>query len=125
MELHLDDAGGQPPFEQLRAAIVQQVSSGALLPGERLPTVRGLAEQLALAPGTVARAYRELEADAIIETRGRAGTFVAAAADPAERAATDAAHAYAERIHRLGVSGDRAVELVVQALRVTSQRGSG
>jgi len=48
-----------------------------MLPGDRLPTVRGLADTLGLAPNTVARAYRELEAGGWIVGKGRAGTFVA------------------------------------------------
>ncbi|MEM7141239.1 MAG: GntR family transcriptional regulator, partial [Actinomycetota bacterium] len=65
-----------PVFEQLRAQLSVMVAVGRLLPGDRLPTVRAFAEQLGLAPGTVARAYRELENDGIVEGRGRAGTFV-------------------------------------------------
>ena len=53
------------------------VAVGRLEPGSRLPTVRELAAALDMAPGTVARAYRELEADGTVITRGRAGTFVA------------------------------------------------
>ncbi|MEM7142355.1 MAG: GntR family transcriptional regulator, partial [Actinomycetota bacterium] len=49
-----------PVFEQLRAQLSVMVAVGRLLPGDRLPTVRAFAEQLGLAPGTVARAYREL-----------------------------------------------------------------
>ena len=58
--------------EQLRTQIIDQVRAGQLAAGAKLPTVRGLAESLAVAPNTVAKAYRELEADDIIETRGRA-----------------------------------------------------
>ena len=53
------------------------VAVGRLSPADRLPTVRDLARQLGLAPGTVARSYRELERDGVVVTRGRAGTFVA------------------------------------------------
>lgn len=65
-----------PVFEQLRAQLAVMVAVGRLLPGDRLPTVRALAEQLQLAPGTVARAYRELEHAGFVEGRGRKGTFV-------------------------------------------------
>ena len=126
MEFHLDDDDGvRPPFERIRAGVVEQLSSGALLPGDRLPTVRGLAAQLGVAPGTVARAYRELEADGVVETRGRAGTFVVESTDPTERAATAAARAYAEQAARLGVPADRAVELVARVLGLAGQRGAG
>lgn len=65
-----------PRFEQLRAQLSVMVAVGRLLPRARLPTVRAMAEQLELAPGTVARAYRELETDGIVVGRGRQGTFV-------------------------------------------------
>ncbi|MEV5085276.1 GntR family transcriptional regulator, partial [Streptomyces sp. NPDC056159] len=78
LKIHIED--GAPPYEQVRAQISEQARSGALPVGYRLPTVRGLAESLGLAANTVAKAYRALEADGVIETRGRNGTFVAAAA---------------------------------------------
>ena len=77
MVIRLDRGSSVPPFEQLRAQLSVMVAVGRLEPGSRLPTVRELAGQLDLAPGTVARAYRELEADGTVITRGRAGTFVA------------------------------------------------
>lgn len=62
-----------PPYEQLRLGVIAQVRSGELTAGTKIPTVRALAAQLGLAPNTVARAYRELEADGVVETRGRQG----------------------------------------------------
>ena len=70
-----------------------------------------------LAPGTVARAYRELEASGVIETRGRNGTFVSFSGDPARRAAQQAATAFAEQIRRLRIDPDEALALVRTALR--------
>ena len=75
--VEIDTASAVPPFEQLRVQVAAMVSSGALAPGAKLPTVRQLATDLGLAPGTVGRTYRELEADGVITTRGRHGTFVA------------------------------------------------
>jgi DNA-binding transcriptional regulator YhcF (GntR family) len=75
--VEIDTVSAVPPFEQLRSQIASMVTSGALEIGAKLPTVRQLAADLGLAPGTVARAYRELEADGVIATRGRHGTFVA------------------------------------------------
>nr|BBJ54824.1 hypothetical protein SAVMC3_74530 [Streptomyces avermitilis] len=63
------EAGGAP-YEQVRAQIAEQARSGELPVGYRLPTVRGLAESLGLAANTVAKAYRALESDGVIETRG-------------------------------------------------------
>lgn len=78
MLIRVDQAAGTPPYEQVRTQIATLVRSGALPVGTRLPTVRKLAEDLGLAVNTVARSYKELEADGVIETRGRHGTFVAA-----------------------------------------------
>ncbi|MET8245371.1 GntR family transcriptional regulator [Streptomyces sp. NPDC005202] len=115
LKIHIDD--GAPPYEQVRAQISEQARSGALPVGYRLPTVRGLAESLGLAANTVAKAYRALEADGVIETRGRNGTFVAAAGSAAEREAAAAARAYAERVRRLGLDEDAALAAVRDALR--------
>jgi len=72
--IHSDSS--TPPFEQLRQQIAADIASGELAPGERLPTVRSLAESLGLAVNTVARAYRELETIGVIRTEGRRGSFV-------------------------------------------------
>lgn len=83
--LVVDPVSPTPPFEQLRVQLLAQMHAGELAAGTRLPTVRQLASDLGLAPGTVARAYKELEAAGAIETRGRGGTFVAWSADAGER----------------------------------------
>ncbi|MFJ3233254.1 GntR family transcriptional regulator [Streptomyces sp. NPDC086787] len=115
LKIHIDDSA--PPYEQVRARISEQARSGALPVGYRLPTVRGLAETLGLAVNTVAKAYRALEADGVIETRGRNGTFVAAAGSAAEREAATAAQSYAERVRRLGLEEKAALAAVRDALR--------
>ncbi|MCX5587720.1 GntR family transcriptional regulator [Streptomyces erythrochromogenes] len=110
-------AGSAAPYEQLRAQIAARARSGKLPAGFKLPTVRGLAEDLGLAANTVAKAYRALEADGVIETRGRNGTFVAAAGEGAAREAASAAQAFAERVHRLGLTEAEAVSAATEALR--------
>ncbi|MFH8444237.1 GntR family transcriptional regulator [Streptomyces sp. NPDC018026] len=115
LKIHVDD--GAPPYEQVRAQISEQARSGALPVGYRLPTVRGLAESLGLAANTVAKAYRALEADGVIETRGRNGTFVAAVGSAAQREVAVAAQGYAERARRLGVTEGDAIDAVRDALR--------
>ncbi|MGY0487479.1 GntR family transcriptional regulator [Streptomyces sp. WG-D5] len=115
LKIRIDDSGA--PYEQVRAQISELARSGALPVGYKLPTVRGLAEELGLAANTVAKAYRALETDGVIETRGRNGTFVASAGDAAEREAVLAAQAYAERVRRLGLSKDAAHATVEDALR--------
>jgi DNA-binding transcriptional regulator YhcF (GntR family) len=105
-----------PPFEQLRRQVVDAVASGALAPGTRMPTVRALAAELDLAVNTVAKAYRALEADRVIETRGRAGTFISATGDPTTQEAQLAALAYADRVHHLGIDRTTALAFVESAL---------
>ena len=109
----VDHGSSVPPYEQIREQVRSQVESGELAPGTKLPTVRGLAGEVGLAANTVARAYRELEALGIIETRGRAGSVVAGRG--VEQAARRAAHDYTERMHALGIDEDRAVDLVRRA----------
>ncbi|MFE5190544.1 GntR family transcriptional regulator [Streptomyces sp. NPDC056628] len=75
--VRVDTTSQVPPYEQIRAQLAALIRTGRLVEGERLPTVRQLAADLGLAPGTVARAYRELEAARLIRTRRGAGTRVA------------------------------------------------
>ncbi|MFD7082158.1 GntR family transcriptional regulator [Streptomyces sp. NPDC002181] len=118
LKIRIDGAAGAAaPYEQLRTQIAEAARSGKLPVGYKLPTVRGLAEELGLAANTVAKAYRALEGDGVIETRGRNGTFVAAAGDGAAREAASAAQAYAERAKRLGLSFDEATAAALDALR--------
>lgn len=86
--VRVDTTSQVPPYEQIRAQLAALIRTGRLAEGERLPTVRQLAADLGLAPGTVARAYRELEATELIRTRRGAGTRVAAL--PSEPHAHDA-----------------------------------
>ncbi|WP_261717942.1 GntR family transcriptional regulator [Streptomyces sp. FZ201] len=121
LKIHIDDSA--PPYEQVRAQISEQARAGVLPVGYRLPTVRGLAEALGLAANTVAKAYRALETDGVIETRGRNGTFVAAAGSAAEREAAAAAQAYAERVRRLGLAEEEALSTARDALRAVYGTG--
>lgn len=122
--LRLDPASPEPPFAQLRAQVTAQINDKTLQPGDRLPTVRRLAGDLGIAPNTVARAYRELEADGLIIGRGRAGTFVTDAGPQARpstgdlAAAQEAAAAYARTVRSLGVAPGQALVLARQALQI-------
>jgi DNA-binding transcriptional regulator YhcF (GntR family) len=113
----LDPESAVPPFHQLRAVILDQVRSGELAAGARLPTVRHLAAELGLAPNTVAKAYRMLENDGILETRGRNGSFISPQGDSSERQVQEAAAAYADRARRLGIPPEQALRFVEAALR--------
>jgi len=76
-ELVLDPASTTPPYEQIREQLRDLIQVGRLEPGVRLPPVRQLAADLGIAPGTVARAYKELEEEHLLITRRGAGTTVA------------------------------------------------
>jgi GntR family transcriptional regulator len=119
--VRIDPTSPVPPYAQVRDQIATMASSGVLAPGTRLPAIRHLASDLAVAPNTIARAYRELEALGLVVARGRHGTEIATppTATPAEqRAAVDeAAEAYAlEAAHR-GIDLDQALEAVRAAFR--------
>ena len=75
--LRVDLESGVPHYEQIRAQVAAAVTTGRLRAGDRLPTVRVLAADLGIATGTIARAYRELEAGGWVTTRRRHGTVVA------------------------------------------------
>jgi DNA-binding transcriptional regulator YhcF (GntR family) len=113
----IDADAAQPPFEQVRSQLARQISDRTLAVGTRLPTVRALATDLGLAANTVARAYRELEEAGMVETRGRAGTFVSALGDRSRVALREAASGYAATVHALGIGADEALEAVRAALR--------
>ncbi|AWB93295.1 GntR family transcriptional regulator [Aeromicrobium chenweiae] len=111
LDVTIEATGAEPPFEQLRRQVAEQADDGRLPAGHRLPTVRALAETLGLATNTVAKAYRALEVDGVIETHGRAGTFIASRRlDDAESDA--AAQAYARLARRQGLSQQEALRLV-------------
>ncbi len=96
--------------------MIARVDAGELIAGTRLPAVRRLAADLGVAPNTVARAYRELEADGFLETRGRNGTIVKAKGGDAAALLQLDAQAYAARAGALGVSPADAVTFVRSAL---------
>jgi GntR family transcriptional regulator len=77
LRIELDEGSAASLYDQIVARVQEAVATGTLRPGERLPPVRTLARQLALAPGTVARAYSELERRGVVVTRGARGTHVA------------------------------------------------
>jgi GntR family transcriptional regulator len=77
VQIHITTSDGLPIYLQIVNQVKYLVASGRLEPGEELPPIRVLAERLSINPNTVARAYRELEAEGVVEKRRTAGTYVA------------------------------------------------
>src|ERR1700759_3139773 len=115
ISLSIDAASGVAPYEQLRSQIASQAASGELPAGTRLATVRQMAADLGLAANTVARAYRELEADGVITTHGRKGTFVTSAVLEEAPAGPSLAADYVATARRRGLTLPEAVALVERA----------
>jgi molybdate-binding protein/DNA-binding transcriptional regulator YhcF (GntR family) len=83
IEIHLRDTARSPLFKQIVEQVRQAIATNNLGPGERLPTVRQMATSLGISPGTVVKAYREMEQDGVIQSRRGGGTVVVSKAkDP-------------------------------------------
>ncbi|WP_210480050.1 GntR family transcriptional regulator [Naasia sp. SYSU D00948] len=116
MDIKIDLADRTPAGEQLRRQLLQRIKSGALPAQAKLPTVRGLAAQLGISPGTVAKVYRDLEHDGLVETNTRNGTTVVGSSDPISHQGQLAAAAFAERARALGLGTEEALALARTAL---------
>jgi DNA-binding transcriptional regulator YhcF (GntR family) len=121
MMLHIDTSLATPPYEQVRSQIEELIQSGALPAGVRLPTIRQLANDLGVAPGTIARCYRQLEEAGLVITRGRRGSFVAQIVSDATvqrrlSRLTLAAQSYAREARRLKISHETAARAIRNAL---------
>jgi DNA-binding transcriptional regulator YhcF (GntR family) len=111
----VDTASGVAPWRQVHDQIAALAATAVLPPGRQLPTIRQLARDLGLSPGTVARAYRELEVAGVLHTARRHGTVVATPAQPNGHRADplrQAASEYVARARALGVDAERAVAAV-------------
>ncbi|MEO6019062.1 MAG: GntR family transcriptional regulator [Knoellia sp.] len=113
----VDVGAAEPPYEQVRAQLAGLIARGALGEGDRLPTVRALAADLGIAANTVARAYKELEAEGLVITGRRAGTTVAPGGRATDTALHRNARDYAVSAARAGLSESAAMDLVRAALR--------
>ena len=120
MRLRIDHSSTVPPYEQLRLQLAGQINDGTLAVGSKLPTVRALAIDLGIAANTVARAYRELEVAELLETRGRAGTFVGSNGDSSAAGAAAAAVEYVRVTDALGIQRREALAIVTAALVISS-----
>jgi GntR family transcriptional regulator len=117
MDIHISPHDGLPIYLQIVNQVKYLVASGRLEPGEELPAIRVLADQLVVNPNTVARAYRELEIAGVVEKRRTNGTFVSAAGSPLARRErlkilTERVDALLAEARQLGIRTDDIVELI-------------
>ena len=116
--LQVDSASSTPVYEQLVDQLTRLVTGGLLAPGTRLPAIRQLAADLGTAPGTVARAYAELEREGLLRSRRPQGTFVAEGASAGRRdLLRELAERFTEQARQLGVDRDEAVTALQAAYR--------
>ena len=85
MQIHISTQDGVPVYLQIVNQVKYLVAAGRLAPGEEVPSVRALAEQLVINPNTVARAYLELERAGVVMKRHGSGTFVSEEGSPLAR----------------------------------------
>ena len=85
MVLRLNPASGVPLYLQLIEQVKHAIETGAIRAGEQLPSVRHMAENLVINPNTVARAYRELEHEGIVELKHGSGAFIRESIVPREK----------------------------------------
>ena len=129
MIVEVDPDSPVPAYEQLRVQVARLVRSGTLRAGERLPPIRQLAADLELAPGTVQRAWRELEAEGLVHGEGRRGTRVAPSdrwRSPADDgdALRAAARTFTLAARQLGASPEQARAAVDDALSALGDASS-
>jgi len=130
MQIRLDTRSAVPLSHQMAEQIRRAVAAGQAKPGDRLPSVRELAVSLLVNPNTVARVYRDLEIEGLLETRRGQGTYVAEAAQAlAERERLRIVRARlghaAEEARAFGLAPERVLEMLQQILRMPADdRGS-
>lgn len=118
----IDPKSAIPIYRQITDSIRRGVAAGLLAPGERLPSVRDLAARLLVNPNTVAKVYRDLERDGLLDTRRGDGTYVSAdAATMAEaerrRLLADQLRTVARDVRAFGLSREAAVDLFRDVLK--------
>jgi GntR family transcriptional regulator len=121
--LHIDFRSGLPIYTQIVNQVQTQVAGGILEPGDQLPTVRALAEELRVNFNTVARAYRILDEARIISTQQGRGTYITEIPPPqvTEKLRRESLQALTERYineaMRLEFSKDEVSEMIKDQLK--------
>ncbi|MGH8318157.1 MAG: GntR family transcriptional regulator [Steroidobacteraceae bacterium] len=126
MIFHLNHSSGVPVYLQLMQQIRHGVETGALQAGERLPTIRSLAEELVINPNTVVRAYRELQHEGIVELRQGSGAYVGRSVVERRQVMTRAGKLIGSAIERLialGLSEEEIRRIVENELAVARKNG--
>src|SRR5215468_4848547 len=124
----LNIASGVPLYVQLMEQVKHAVEIGALRPGDQLPTIRALAQELVMNSNTVVRAYRELEHEGIVELRHGLGAFVSSSVSAngkVMRQAQNVVEAAVERLRSLGVTEQEIRRLFESELSATQVSGPG
>ena len=129
MLLRPNPSSGVPIYLQLMEQVKHAIETGALRPGEQLPGIRPLAEELVINPNTVAKAYRELEHEGVIELRHGAGAFVSGNARAKKvtdkfRAGKTIVAAAVERLRARGVTEEEIRRLFEAELAGLSKGGT-
>lgn len=110
--MRIELAGSTPPSDQIADQLRGLIASGQLAANDRLPSVRQLARDLSVAPGTVAKAYRALETEGILSAKAGGSTRVSPSASTTNRAVLDAARALAHQCATANVGLDDAIRLL-------------
>lgn len=130
MWFHIDPSSGTPIYRQIVDQVRQAVASGVLRPGDKLPSVRELAVELAVNPNTIAKAYQELEREGAIETPRGKGSFVAD--QPPQRSEAERLREFGETVdrlvaeaYRLQIPAEQVVQLIREKLTEAERRRAG
>ena len=127
LTLNLDIRSGLPIYTQIVNQIQSQLVNGILKPGDQLPTVRALAQELRVNFNTVARAYRILDEERIISTQQGRGTYITEIPPPevSERLQHESLEALTQRFineaFRLGFSEKEVSQMVRDSLKSTKE----
>jgi DNA-binding transcriptional regulator YhcF (GntR family) len=124
----LDGSSGVPPYLQLVQQVRQSLLLGYLSAGDRLPTVKEVAGELAINPNTVVKAYRQLEHEGLAAGRPGQGTFITGTLEPPSARASEALRRSLEKWLReaadAGLS-DEAVTALIAAVRHDAENRAG
>ena len=115
--VHLDYRDARPIYAQIIDGFREQIATGILQPGDKLPSVRELAQNLAINPNTIQRSYRQLESEGWIVTVPGKGCFVCGGYSSAlkeQQPGWDALDAALQQLRQLGVTREEVLQYIRQ-----------